>query len=168
MEAIHNHSTNEIKDFSLTKDKVFNKRIFYISNEAANEPNLNMFARVEKFTIDQLIVAIEQATSSNTPDVIIFHTDYIDPIFFINLSKIGHTVRASNNIIPIIIVSDKIEFETKKKILKLGGDDCFPINFEADKLNYLIEFLKIFKRLAEEESIPNENISAYKIGFAKS
>ncbi len=168
MDTINNFLTeNKIEDYSLNKDKVFDKKIFYISNEATTQPGLEMFAQVEKYDIDQLIEAIEKATSGNAPDAIIFHTDYIDPIFYINLSKIGHIVRSSNNIIPIIIISDKIEFETKKKILKLGGDDCFPINFEPDKLNYWIEFLKIFKRLTQEEKIPNANMSDYKIGTAK-
>ncbi|MGM0581486.1 MAG: sugar transferase [Bacteroidota bacterium] len=167
MGATNNLFKHEVEDQSIIKEKVFNKKIYFISNEAVNEPNLNMFSQVERFNLDQMIESIEKASSSNIPDAIIFHTDYIDPIFFVNLSKIGHSVRTSNNIIPIIIVSDKIEFETKKKILKLGGDDCFPINFDPDKLNYWIEFLKIFKRLTLEESKPDKNLSDYKIGFAK-
>lgn len=167
MEAINNVLNNKIEDFSLIKDKVFNKKIFYISNDDLNEPNLNMFAEVEKISFEQIIESINQVSSSSAPDAIIFHTDYIDHIFFINLSKISHTVQSKNVIIPIIIISDKIEFETKKKILKLGGDDCFSINFNPEKLNYWIEFLKIFKRLAQEEYGAVENVSNYKIGFLK-
>ncbi|WP_296623022.1 sugar transferase [Marivirga sp.] len=167
MDTINTLLDNKIENRSLIKERSFDKKIFYISNEAFNEPKLSVFTRVEKINFEQLIEAIEHISSAKDPDAIIFHTNYIDHIFFINLSKIAHTVRNSNKTIPIIIVSDKIELETKKKVLKLGGDDCFPINFNPEKLNYWIEFLKIFKRLSKEENNSKNIMPDYKIGATK-
>ncbi|WP_375579337.1 sugar transferase [Marivirga tractuosa] len=158
---------NKIDNDSLIKDKAFNKKIFYVSNEAFNEPNLNMFAQIKKYSIHNLIKSIEQISSSDAPDAIIFHTNYLDHIFFKNLSELGHNVRATNNIIPIIIVSDEVETETKKKILRVGADDCFPVGFDPEKLNYWIDFLKLFKKLTREENDTKDKIANYKIGTTK-
>lgn len=167
METLSTLLDTKTEDFNLIKDKSFNKNLFYLSNDALDEPNLRMFAEVKKINLEQLIENIQQVSSAKDPDAIIFHTNYIDHIFFINLSKIAHTVRNSNKSIPIIIVSDKIELETKKKVLKLGGDDCFPINFNPEKLNYWIEFLIIFKRLIKDENNSKDIILDYKIGATK-
>lgn len=158
---------NKIENYSIVKENTFNKRIYYITNEAVDEPNLNMFAHVEKFNFFKLIDTIENCSYSNVPDAIIFHTNYLDHIFFKNLSKLGHTARNSIYQIPIIVISNEVETEVKKKILRVGADDCFPVNFNSEKLNYWIDFLKLFKKLTQDESSPKNDFVNYKISSSK-
>ncbi|WKV12909.1 sugar transferase [Marivirga harenae] len=163
----NNHLLNSNENFLIETDKVFKKRLLYITNEAIGEPNLGMFANVEKVNFAFLLEEINQCSSSNAPDAIIFHTNYLDHIFFKNLSTLGFTVRSSAHHIPIIVVSNEVDTEVKKKILRVGADDCFPVDFNAEKLNYWIDFLKLFKRLTQEDNTSKNNFSNYKIGSTK-
>jgi lipopolysaccharide/colanic/teichoic acid biosynthesis glycosyltransferase len=167
MNANNEIFNNSIEQNLLIKDKVFNKKLYYITNEAMDEPNLEMFANIEQFNFFNLIEVIEKCSFSNAPDAIIFHTNYLDHIFFENLSKLGHIVRSSAFDIPIIVVSDEVETEIKKKILRVGADDCFPVNFDAEKLNYWIDFLKLFKKLTKDEDSSKNNYVNYKIATSK-
>jgi lipopolysaccharide/colanic/teichoic acid biosynthesis glycosyltransferase len=67
----------------------------------------------------------------------------------------------------VIIVSDKIAPENKKKVLQHGADDCFPTVFNPEKFNYWIDFLKLFKKLSKEDEQNREEEIGFKISKTK-
>ncbi|WP_188464788.1 sugar transferase [Marivirga lumbricoides] len=157
------------KDFKevLVKNPTFKKKLYCVSSEYYETEQLKDFESTEKFTVSSLLRHLESIKFSEAPDAVIFFTNYIDGIFFENLSSLGHVIRTSGYIIPLIIVSDKIDSENKKKVLKHGADDCFPTIFNPEKLNYWIDFLKLFKKLAKEENSEKEDGISFKISTTK-
>ncbi|SMG41932.1 Sugar transferase involved in LPS biosynthesis (colanic, teichoic acid) [Marivirga sericea] len=167
MQSINYVLEDNFDEVWINKHQTFNKKLYCVTNEVFETDLLKNFSQVEKFTVPALIRKLENIQYSDAPDVIIFYSSYIDGIFFENLSSIGHLVSKSGAIIPVIIVSDKIAPENKKKVLQHGADDCFPIVFNPEKLNYWIDFLKLFKKLSKEDEQKRDEELGFKISRIK-
>jgi lipopolysaccharide/colanic/teichoic acid biosynthesis glycosyltransferase len=145
----------------------FNKRVYCVSMEDFDSSCLDIFKSVEKFSVISLLDRLENINNSKVPDAIIFYSEYVDRIFFENLQAISGFLKQSNHIIPLIIVSSKIDSDNKSKVLNCGADDCFSQPLKVEKLNYWIDFLKLFKKLVREEEVQNDQHENYKISPQK-
>ncbi len=167
MESINYLLDNNFDEVWVNKHQTFDKKLYCVSNEFYETELLKGFSVIEKFTIPSLMRHLESIKYAEAPDAIIFYSNYIDHIFFENLGSLSHVIRTSGLSIPLIIVSDKIDPENKKKVLKHGADDCFPNGFNPEKLNYWIDFLKLFKKLSKEDDQQKEEEIAFKISPTK-
>lgn len=150
-----------------TESNYFKKHLVCINSVGPDSGLTNSFEHVEFLSVNELITKIEKVNPSNVPDAVIFVTDYTDGIFFENLSSINHVIMMSGHVIPLIVVSDPLEPEAKKKILKSGADDCFTKDLNYESLNYWIDFLKIFKKLSREENTYHVSSFNYSVAPVK-
>ena len=167
MESINYVLNSNFDEVWIKKHQTFDKKLICVSSEDFECPVLDIFKYIEKSNILNLINRLQSIKGSDAPDAIVFFSEYIDDIFFENLGTISHLIRQSSCIIPLIIVSSKIDAENKKKVLRYGADDCFSNQFNPEKLNYWIDFLKLFKKLAKEDEQQNEEDIKYKISKSK-
>ncbi|MBK6266505.1 sugar transferase [Marivirga sp. S37H4] len=167
MESVNYLINSDFEDVLVKRPAAFNKTLFSVSGEYYDPGLLHDFNTVQRFTPSSLVRRLKGLKSSEAPDAIIYFTNYLDEVFFEHLSLIGHTIRTLDLIIPIIIVSDKVDAENKKKVLKHGADDCFPKEFNSERLNYWIDFLKLFKKLAKEDVEEHEENIPSKVSTTK-
>ncbi len=167
MDSINYLVNKDYNDVLVERNPTLKKNLYCVSNEYFETDLLSNFENFERFTVTSLSQYLKSVRAADTPDAILFYTDYLDNYFFENLSLIGHQIRTSGFNIPLIIVSDKISEENKKKILKHGADDCFPTQFNPEKLNYWIDFLKLFKKLAREDTEVQIERSSFKVSPLK-
>jgi len=167
MESINHVLNPEFGEVWINKRRIFDKKLFCVSSEDFHSSELDAFKNVERFNVLSLIKRLDKLSYTEAPDAIIFFSEYIDGIFFENLGSIKHLINQSGCLIPLIIVSSKIDADSKRKVLRFGADDCFPHQFNPEKMNYWIDFLKLFKKLAQEEIVNKDQNIEYKISFAK-
>ncbi|MGJ3234241.1 sugar transferase [Marivirga sp.] len=167
MEPINQALSPNFEEVWIKKPNLFNKKIFCVSTEDFDSSTLEVFNQVERFNVLSLIKRLEDINTSEAPDAIVFFSEYIDGIFFENLGSLAHLIKESGCIIPLIIVSSKIDADNKKKLLRFGADDCFPKEFNPEKLNYWIDFLKLFKKLTKDDASNKEQNIEYKISTEK-
>jgi lipopolysaccharide/colanic/teichoic acid biosynthesis glycosyltransferase len=69
--------------------------------------------------------------------------------------------------IPLIVVSDNLDKETKKIVLKNGADDCFSSTIHPEGFAYWIDFLKRFKKFQKENTAAEPGVYGYKTSATK-
>lgn len=99
------------------------------------------------------------------PDAVLLYADQIDGFFFKKLLLAGELLQAYS--IPLLVVSDDIDTETKKLILKNGADDCFTTEIHAEGFDYWINFLKRFKKFSKEKALPKPEAFKFRISIPK-
>lgn len=167
MESNSQIAKKNFENVWVKQHKAFDKKLVSVSVEDYDPSLLDVFENVQHLNMLSLFKKLETISASEVPDAIVFYSEYIDGIFFENLSSISHLIKKSGVVIPLIIVSDKIDAENKKKVLRFGADDCFVRNFNPEKLNYWIDFLKLFKKLVSEENQNKEQDLHYRISSSK-
>lgn len=108
---------------------------------------------------------LKNVSSSKQPDAVILFAEEIDGFFFKQLSLTSEILQFSS--IPLLVVSDDLDTETKKLVLKNGADDCFTTEIHAEGFDYWIDFLKRFKKFSKERALPKPESFNFRISFTK-
>ncbi|GAB3342713.1 hypothetical protein GCM10027429_32640 [Marivirga atlantica] len=177
MDFYNEHAANLNSDLNFNKKRVlvkekqevqkFNQRILCVNYNASEECVGRYFTETKHMTPTESVKYLEHVASAESPDAIIYTSEYNDRLFYENLVKLAYLLKERNFNTPIIIVNNDADKDFKKKILQFGADDCISSNFEPEKLNYWIDFLKLFKKLAKENSTEKDQFSDVKISFEK-
>jgi lipopolysaccharide/colanic/teichoic acid biosynthesis glycosyltransferase len=118
--------------------------------------------------IIESVVALEgirYRTNSARPDAVIFLADGISELFMQQIRFADKVLKQLS--IPIIVVCDNLDKDTKKIVLKNGADDCFSSTIHAEGFAYWIDFLKRFKKFQKEKPPVQPEPYGYKISLAK-
>jgi lipopolysaccharide/colanic/teichoic acid biosynthesis glycosyltransferase len=115
--------------------------------------------------IHSLDVLKDLDTMHKHPDAVVLYADDIDGFFFKQLSLASELLRDYS--IPLLVVSDALDMDTKKLVLKNGADDCFTTEIHAEGFDYWINFLKRFKKFTKERALPKPESFKFKISFSK-
>lgn len=99
------------------------------------------------------------------PDAVVLFADNITELFFQNLRFADKILREIS--IPLIVVSDGMDVETKKLALKSGADDCFNTPIHAEGFVYWINFLKRFKKFQIERPVAEPQPQSFRISVEK-
>jgi lipopolysaccharide/colanic/teichoic acid biosynthesis glycosyltransferase len=98
------------------------------------------------------------------PDAVVLFADNITELFFQNLRFADKVLREIS--VPLIVVSDNMDVESKKLALRSGADDCFTTPIHAEGFVYWINFLKRFKKFQKERPEPRRQ-AEFKISVEK-
>lgn len=160
---------NSVAATQMNKQEVarFNQSILCINDMPNEECIGKYFVDVKQMTANEVITYLETVKSASAPDAIIYASEYVDRMFFENLVKIGFQLKERDFNVPVIVVNNQSGKDFKKKVLQFGADDCIHSSFDPEKLNYWIDFLKLFKKLAKEKDADNSNKDKVKISFSK-
>lgn len=99
------------------------------------------------------------------PDAVVLFADQITELFFQNLKFADKVLREVS--IPLIVVSDTMDVETKKLALKSGADDCFTTPIHGEGFVYWINFLKQFKQFQKEKPVVEPQPHTFRISLQK-
>ncbi|MFT4847484.1 MAG: lipopolysaccharide/colanic/teichoic acid biosynthesis glycosyltransferase [Sediminicola sp.] len=156
--------SNQIKERETIS---FNQSILYI-NDMPNEECIGRYFRdVSEMTVSKVVSHLEAVNNAAAPDAIIYASEYVDRMFFENLVRIRYELKERGFDVPVIIVNNRADKNFKKKVLQFGADDCIRSDFDPEKLNYWIDFLKLFKRLSKEKELDNRQEEEIKISGSK-
>jgi lipopolysaccharide/colanic/teichoic acid biosynthesis glycosyltransferase len=157
-------------NMSVKKEKEifkFNQSVLCINDMETDECIGRFFLDVKQLTASAVISYLNEVSSSASPDAIIYASDYNDRMFYENLVKISYELKERGFNTPFIIVRNDADKEFKKKILQFGADDCIDTNFNPEKLNYWIDFLRLFKKLSKENSSDKSQFDKLSISRSK-
>jgi lipopolysaccharide/colanic/teichoic acid biosynthesis glycosyltransferase len=156
--------SNQIKERETIS---FNQSILYF-NDMPNEECIGRYFRdVSEMTVSKVVSHLEAVNNAAAPDAIIYASEYVDRMFFENLVRIRYELKERGFDVPVIIVNNRADKNFKKKVLQFGADDCIRSDFDPEKLNYWIDFLKLFKRLSKEKELDNRQEEEIKISGSK-
>ena len=156
-----------VEETSAGEKARFNQSILCI-NDLPNEECVGRhFMHVNKLSVVEVLSYIDTIKNASAPDAIIYASEYSDRMFYENIIKINLLLKERDFNVPLIIVHNRKEKDFKKKVLQFGADDCIKPDFDPEKLNYWIDFLKLFKKLAKENEQSAESENKLKISFSK-
>jgi lipopolysaccharide/colanic/teichoic acid biosynthesis glycosyltransferase len=98
------------------------------------------------------------------PDAVVFFAESITELFFQHLRYADKILREVS--IPLIVINNNMDVDTKKLVLKSGADDCFTTPIHAEGFVFWISFLKRFKKFQKERPEP-EPQPKFRISFQK-
>lgn len=103
--------------------------------------------------------------TANRPDAVIFLAEGISELFMQQIRFADKILKQLS--IPLIVVCDNLDRETKKIVLKNGADDCFSTTIHPEGFAYWIDFLKRFKKFQKEKPAVQAEPYGYKIPVGK-
>jgi lipopolysaccharide/colanic/teichoic acid biosynthesis glycosyltransferase len=117
--------------------------------------------------IDSVIAleGLKYRTNTLRPDAVIFLADGISELFMQQIRFADKILRPIS--IPLIVVCDNLDKDTKRIVLKNGADDCFSSTIHAEGFAYWIDFLKRFKKFQKEKPPVQPEPYGYRISVAK-
>jgi len=104
-------------------------------------------------------------THANRPDAVIFLAEGISELFMQQIRFADKILKQVS--IPLIVVCDNLDRETKKIVLKNGADDCFSTTIHPEGFAYWIDFLKRFKKFQKEKPAVEPQPYGYRISWMK-
>jgi lipopolysaccharide/colanic/teichoic acid biosynthesis glycosyltransferase len=133
---------------------------------SGNVSNLGeVFPNAEVIESVVALEGIRYRTNNARPDAVIFLTDGISELFMQQIRFADKVLKQLS--IPLIVVCDNLDKDTKKIVLKNGADDCFSSTIHAEGFAYWIDFLKRFKKFQKEKPAVEAEPYGYKISPAK-
>lgn len=117
--------------------------------------------------IDSVIAleGLRYRTNTARPDAVVFLADGISELFMQQIRFADKILKQLS--IPLIVVCDNLDKDTKKIVLKNGADDCFSSTIHAEGFAYWIDFLKRFKKFQKEKPPVQPEPYGYRISLAK-
>ncbi|HMJ71551.1 MAG TPA: sugar transferase [Cyclobacteriaceae bacterium] len=117
--------------------------------------------------IDSVIAleGLKYRTNSFRPDAVIFLADGISELFMQQIRFADKSLKQLS--IPLIVLCDNLDKDTKRIVLKNGADDCFSSTIHAEGFAYWIDFLKRFKKFQKEKPPVQPEPYGYKISGTK-
>src|ERR1700754_1168290 len=151
----------ELRKTTTEKDTFSGLKVMTLCT-SGNVSNLNeVFPHAE---VIESVVALEgwrYRTQSQRPDAVIFLAEGISELFMQQIRFADKILKQVS--IPLIVVSDNLDKETKKIVLKNGADDCFSTTIHPEGFAYWIDFLKRFKKFQKEKPAVEAEPYGYKI-----
>jgi lipopolysaccharide/colanic/teichoic acid biosynthesis glycosyltransferase len=131
-----------------------------------NVANLTeVFPQAEVIESAVALEGLRYRTSAARPDAVIFLAEGISELFMQQIRFADKVLRELY--IPLIVVCDNLDKDTKKIVLKNGADDCFSTTIHPEGFAYWIDFLKRFKKFQKEKPAVEPEPYGYKISPAK-
>lgn len=131
-----------------------------------NVPNLTeVFPNAEIIESVISLEGLRYRTATARPDAVIFLADGISELFMQQIRFADKILKQLS--IPLIVVCDNLDKDTKKIVLKNGADDCFSTTIHAEGFAYWIDFLKRFKKFQKEKPAVEPTPYGYKVSPAK-
>lgn len=128
--------------------------------------NLNaVFPNAEVIDSAVTLESLRYRTQVNRPDAVIFLADGISELFMQQIRFADKILKQLS--IPLIVVSDNLDRETKKIVLKNGADDCFSSTIHPEGFAYWIDFLKRFKKFQKEKPAVEPEPYGYRVSATK-
>lgn len=150
--AIENHSFAGLKLMTLCT--------------SGNVSNLTeVFPNAEVIDSAVTLESLRYRTIANRPDAVIFLADGISELFMQQIRFADKVLKQLS--IPLIVVCDNLDRETKKIVLKNGADDCFSTTIHPEGFAYWIDFLKRFKKFQKEKPAVEPEPYGYRISWTK-
>ena len=133
---------------------------------SGNVANLTeVFPNAEVIDSAVTLESIRYRTHANRPDAVIFLADGISELFMQQIRFADKVLKQLS--IPLIVVCDNLDKETKRIVLKNGADDCFSSTIHPEGFAYWIDFLKRFKKFQKEKPAVEPEPYGYKIPAGK-
>ncbi|HZY82684.1 MAG TPA: sugar transferase [Cyclobacteriaceae bacterium] len=133
---------------------------------SGNVANLNeVFPNAEVIETAVALEGLRFRTNAARPDAVVFLADGISELFMQQIRYADKILKPLS--IPLIVVCDNLDKDTKKIVLKNGADDCFSTTIHAEGFAYWIDFLKRFKKFQREKPAIEPEPYGYKISLAK-
>lgn len=133
---------------------------------SGNVSNLNeVFPNAEVIETVVTLESIRYRTNTNRPDAVIFLAEGISELFMQQIRFADKILKQLS--IPLIVVCDNLDRETKKIVLKNGADDCFSTTIHPEGFAYWIDFLKRFKKFQKEKPAVEPEPFGYKTSGMK-
>ncbi len=154
----------EIKT-GVTKEALHGLKLMTLCT-AGDVSNLKeVFPSAEEIDSAAALEGLRYRNQSARPDAVIFIAEGISELF---MQQIRFADRILTELsIPLVVVCDSLDKETKKIVLKNGADDCFNSTIHPEGFAYWIDFLKRFKKFQKEKPAIEPEPYGYKISFAK-
>lgn len=150
----------------VTSEKQVSKNhLMFLSLSGSLTVLKNSFPNAEVIhSVDELR-NLKSIPTEKLPDAVVLYSDQIDGFFFKQLLLVSELMNSFA--IPLLVVSDDVNVEIKKLILKNGADDCFTTEIHPEGFDYWINFLKRFKKFSKEKALPKPEAFKFKISFSK-
>lgn len=133
---------------------------------SGNVSNLTeVFPNAEVIESAVALEGLRYRTAAVRPDAVIFLAEGISELFMQQIRFADRILRDMS--IPLIVVCDNLDRDTKKIVLKNGADDCFSTTIHPEGFAYWIDFLKRFKKFQKEKPAVEPEPYGYKISPAK-
>jgi lipopolysaccharide/colanic/teichoic acid biosynthesis glycosyltransferase len=133
---------------------------------SGNVSNLNeVFPNAEVIDSAVTLESLRYRTHANRPDAVIFLAEGISELFMQQIRFADKVLKQLS--IPLIVVCDNLDRDTKKIVLKNGADDCFSTTIHPEGFAYWIDFLKRFKKFQKEKPAVEPEPYGYKIPAGK-
>jgi lipopolysaccharide/colanic/teichoic acid biosynthesis glycosyltransferase len=133
---------------------------------SGNVANLTeVFPNAELIDSVVTLESLRYRTHTNRPDAVIFLAEGISELFMQQIRFADKVLKQLS--IPLIVVSDNLDRETKKIVLKNGADDCFSTTIHPEGFAYWIDFLKRFKKFQKEKPAVEPEPYGYRVSPTK-
>jgi lipopolysaccharide/colanic/teichoic acid biosynthesis glycosyltransferase len=133
---------------------------------SGNVSNLSdVFPNAEVMDSVIALEGLRYRTNTARPDAVIFLADGISELFMQQIRFADKILKQLS--IPLIVVCDNLDKDTKKIVLKNGADDCFSTTIHAEGFAYWIDFLKRFKKFQKEKPAAQPEPYGYRISGLK-
>lgn len=137
-------------DEDVRRDNPFkNCRLMCISMSGDPERMKKSFPDCETIGSITDIESLKRRPAEFHPDAVVLFSESITELFFQNLKYADKILRSIS--IPLIVINNNMDMETKKLVLKSGADDCFTTPIHAEGFVYWISFLKRFKKFQKDK-----------------
>jgi lipopolysaccharide/colanic/teichoic acid biosynthesis glycosyltransferase len=118
---------------------------------SGNVANLTeVFPNAEIIDSAATLENLRYRTHATRPDAVIFLADGVSELFMQQIRFADGILKQLS--IPLIVVSDNLDKDTKKIVLKNGADDCFSTTIHPEGFAYWIDFLKRFKKFQKDQN----------------
>ncbi|MEI9917735.1 MAG: sugar transferase [Bacteroidota bacterium] len=139
----------ELRKITTEKDTFSGLKVMTLCT-SGNVSNLNeVFPHAEVIESVVALEGLRYRTQSQRPDAVIFLAEGISELFMQQIRFADKILKQLS--IPLIVVSDNLDKETKRIVLKNGADDCFSTTIHPEGFAYWIDFLKRFKKFQKEK-----------------
>lgn len=130
----------------------FKKHLLIVANEEqiSSKSIKGFFSQVE--IVESIEALTLESVQNARPDAILVYFDTIDANGMAKLRSLRKMVSNLEEYLPIIVVSDHVEVELKKELIRRGVDDCLSKDFVPQELNSWIEFVGYVKRVSKDVS----------------
>jgi lipopolysaccharide/colanic/teichoic acid biosynthesis glycosyltransferase len=155
----------EVRKITTEKDTFNGLKVMSLCT-SGNVSNLNeVFPQAEVIDSVVALEGLRYRTQNQRPDAVIFLAEGISELFMQQIRFADKILKQLS--IPLIVVSDNLDKETKRIVLKNGADDCFSTTIHPEGFAYWIDFLKRFKKFQKEKPAVEAEPYGYRISPMK-
>jgi len=155
----------ELTKTSIEKESFHGLKLMTLCTSGKVANLSEVFPNAELIDSAVTLESLRYRTHANRPDAVIFLAEGISELFMQQIRFADKILKQLS--IPLIVVSDNLDKETKRIVLKNGADDCFSTTIHPEGFAYWIDFLKRFKKFQKEKPAVEREPYGYRISPAK-